>query len=416
MSSKGCFDTAFFILMTLVVMLTSTCGGGGGGSGGGGGDSQVPPTPDCFSNKPYKTQECDEFIVRLDTVYKNNSAYTLASTPNWWPLAANDTLRTDYAGEAELNFSSCYPQPLYLFGNSQSSFHVATCGKQEFGSGNNQCLEYGSTYNSCPGEITVYTANAKIVKNGTAYDVVYIPERDLTLLVVADGDTFLLPVMPGTSEYGEAIAVSGGNFAFVTSTGPVGGLDAGVSYPLTELPRIIPELNIKDWMLNLRTKAELDNVLPSNWPENLDVIPDSSFKNYEILFQGGLLYDPLIQDAILYSVDWKQAFQSQANYELSAVVNNQTVNVLKTYIPNPDLANANLERSGNPGGGFEIILIYPQEDAVLAEVSKYVVEALQGRGIKVRLEPVPYVDAQTIAATRAAAGEPIMLISYNVMN
>ena len=48
-------------------------------------------------------------------------------------------------------------------------------------------------YGTCAGEFTIHTGSASIVKNGTSLSVTYVPERELTLVVVLEGRVWVTP-------------------------------------------------------------------------------------------------------------------------------------------------------------------------------------------------------------------------------
>jgi extracellular solute-binding protein (family 5) len=390
---------AVFVVMSLLMVLALSCGTP---------TATVAPAA-CPSGSPSLTQGCDEFSAVDSTVYHNNTGVTQL---NWWsPFATGESLSTDASGQAKLNLSSCYPDSVYIFGNTSSTFNTSFCSKQELQSGLNSCVDYGTTYNSCSGEFTVYTSSAKIVKNGTVFSVTYLPEHDLTLVVLLDGAAELLPVVSfGPVQYGSPVEIGAGQFAFVTPEGKVGGLEAGTPYSLDQLPALAAALNIGDWMRDVGAQGKNDNVLPPAWPAEFG----GTSAPYVVTLQGGALADPGVQSAFAYGVDWKTAFSQQAagGQSVSAIINGQQFNALADFSYDPLKAQSILSDTAYKGGGFEVSLVYPEEEPQLQDAANVILDNLQVLGIKVAIRPTPGASLKDFVTTLAAAGEAVMAIGH----
>jgi len=197
-----------------------------------------------------RTKGCDEFTVLTPDVEKEGEEWTDAG---WHPLSEGETLSVDSGGEAELNFSECWPGHMYAFQKSSGDFRVNQCGKFESDSGSFWCLS-GFWYVSCEGEYTQLTGSAQIEKRGTTLWVMYLPEDNLTLVVVLEGEVDIRPVESYPSTLGSVTTLTAEEFYFtmpdaeMAEMHDIAGLVPRSVYPYPELEPLVSELGIEDWI------------------------------------------------------------------------------------------------------------------------------------------------------------------------
>jgi len=334
---------------------------------------------------------------------------------NWHSLNAGDAVKTDGAGEAELQLRTCTGS-LYVFKNAQ--FGVYTCRKSEQASGSGSCLSAGSPYFNltCSARFTVDTPGARVTITGTAFSVTYLPTSQLTLVTVLDGSVTVQSVVDvATDELDAGIPVNAGSFLY-TTPGPTPAVFAGIParepVDLKELPPLVQELvlqepNILDWMTAVKERANLDQVLPPNWPGQ--PLPERPSIRIELFTGGGLLADPHAQEAVLTAVD-KQAVTQRAfsgqDVVLISALGDQEINA---YTIPYDLERARqlLAETGYPDG-FGLWLVFPGEDAALEAMAHGIAENLGQVGISVEFVSVPAGDLDSVVSTSVSAGQPTL--------
>lgn len=240
-SNEGCGGGVVMVVLLIIVGLVIFWGVKSCHS-----PAETPP-PSCPVGAAERTKGCNEFTVLSPRVKKEGAVWTDAG---WYPLAAGETLSVDSGGEAELNFSECWSGHLYAFEDSSGDFRVQRCRKFESDSGSLWCFT-GFWYVDCKGEYTLLTGSAQIEKRGTTLWVMYLPEDNLTLVVVLEGEVEIRPVESYPSTLGPATTLTAEEFYFTMPDAEmhdIAGLAPRSVYLYDELEPLVGELGIEDWI------------------------------------------------------------------------------------------------------------------------------------------------------------------------
>lgn len=395
------YEIAFFLVLCALSLFVLTC--------------TPPPPPACTAGNSTRTQGCDEFKRWQTRVFKNSSEFALA---NWHPLNTGDALSTDTSGEAELNLSACWAGRIYIFKDSAANFQVQQCRAAEFPTSSN-CIPFGNWYvGKCAGEFVVYTGSARIVKTGTSFSATFLPDlRQTTLVVVLEGQVSVEPVETfDPTELGPATDVSEGQFYFTmpnAELSDIAGLEPRRTHPIEDLPVVVNALGIQDWMFGVRDRAEEDGVLPGNWPAELggQAQPPEAPAAAEGLVVtpgGGPLDDPRVQEAVIRGVDWLAARGD--GEDVTAFLANQPVDAINDLAYDPELGLALLREAGYPEG-LPVVVLYPAEDARLAEAAKLAADNLRELRIQADIQPVPTGDLEAQRVLLIEAGEAVLALT-----
>lgn len=330
----------------------------------------------------------------------------LLNNGSWKSLNTNDSVRTDQFGEAELELDGCNGK-VWVFDNSTLS--VWTCTKQAESDSEFWCTEEGTAgFNiDCAARFVVDTPSALVTIQGTAFTVTYLPESQLTLVIVLRGVVEVAPVLNmDTLELGAPVPVESGFFLYTMPgelSPEVGEVPAREPRPLSELPIIVYDLGIRGWMDDITRWGDGEQILPPGWPfEPEQVI---------LAFDGGQLMDPTVQEAFVAAID-KEAIMGGAfpdqDVQLTARIADEHVDAF-TIPYDPDMAQAMLEEAGYDPGQ-PVTILFPEEDDQLATAAELIAGDLDRIGIPVELTPVPGADLIAVMTKLASAGEPVIAV------
>ena len=355
------------------------------------------PSPSCPVGAAERTKGCDEFTVLSPRVEKEGALWTDAG---WHPLSAGETLSVDSGGEAELNFSECWPGHLYAFEKSSGDFRVKHCRKFMSDSGSFWCFT-GFWYVSCEGEYTLRTGSAQIEKQGTTLWVMYLPDKDnLTLVVVLEGEVEVRPVEDYPSTLGSATTLTAEEFYFTMPDAEmhdIAGLAPRSVYPYAELEPLVGELGIEDWIGAAVEQAQRDGFSVSRYEyaraeeaeEEEDKLP-----GYSIFSVGGVLEYPEFQEVVLLAVDWSET--TFAGDVIVAWIGEEKVDVLADLSYDPDAARVLLDEQGYEA--IPSLKIFYEQDEDLAAVAEIVAEFLLenrfAENVEVEEESPAYLGAE----------------------
>lgn len=221
---------------------------------------------------PAPPQPTPEAHVRREMarVYAGSSASSVLpelQDSQWRELETGHLISTDPQGEGSVRISDC--MLIYLFQDSQ--LLKAACPKSDYLAGNVTCsLEGTSVYNNqCAGQVVIETESARIELLGTWLSVTYLPEDELTLVIVFEGDVQTQPVVnPDAQIVGPSVLVPEAHFWFTSpgvQTDTVAGLAAREPYPYDELRPVLEELDLWPWWDRMARHADSDNVPFPEW-------------------------------------------------------------------------------------------------------------------------------------------------------
>jgi hypothetical protein len=342
-------------------------------------------------------------VLRLTPVVWAGSPATnppLLDHYNWTSLSAGDAIKTDEAGQAEIQLDGCSGS-LYVF--KDGVIQVSTCLEEEQASGLATCVQVGTGYFNveCTSRFTVDTPSSRITVLGTAFSVTYVPERQLTLVIVFEGGVTVQPVIDfDTGKLApESIRVDSGEFLY---TEP--GLETPKPLPFEELPPLVQELGIHPWIDDIEQRAERDRLLPQTWPFRRAVV---------LLTEGGAFEDPTVQRAVLAAVDKEAvlagAFPGQEVRFRSALGREE---IDARQIPyDPEMARASLEEAGY-ARGVPVFLLFSEGDESLTRMAEGMSKYLAEAGFEVELVPVAEEELGTMVPLMREGGKSVMWLEW----
>lgn len=329
------------------------------------------------------------------------------SSSSWQNLPQDGWVTTDKNGEAWLKIMGC--QTIYLFQNSE--LRKSACPKSS--AGNAVCSIAGtSAYNNqCSSEVIIQTPSADLVLQGTWLSVTYLPERELTLVVVLEGKVQVRPVLDLESrKLGESIPVAEGEFLY-TAPDPaleqIGDVPPRAPGPLDQLGPVIEALGIQPWMDRVWRRAEADRVsIPSTrgGAEGAGVVLRGG---------GGPLENELVQEAVLYAVDWvalSERFLPGQDAPVAVELPDRQSDDVRDVGYDPERAQELMKEGGYDG--FGLTLLYPYDDESLTNMAGKMTNWLGAIGIDTALEEVPdSAEVEQRMRFMIAAGEPVLWLS-----
>ncbi len=177
-------------------------------------------------------------------------------------LEDGDRVTTDSVGEALLQIRDC----LRIFLFQQSGLVKAACPKSDFAAGNALCSLAGTSVfnNQCAGQVVIQTNTAEINLNGTWLSVTYLPERELSLVMVLEGEAECRAVVdPDSRRMGSASTVPSDSFWFTTpgaGADTVAGFSARQVYPLEAVGPMLDTLDLWPWWERMEQRAGADEI------------------------------------------------------------------------------------------------------------------------------------------------------------
>jgi hypothetical protein len=305
---------------------------------------------------------------------------------DWHPLSIGDAVKTDNYGAAELTLVDCVGS-VWVF--KSGNFGVYDCSKPQKTSGQ-VCLESGDAGFDleCSGRFTIETASCSITIQGTAFTVSYMPEDQLSLLVVLEGTVVLTPVLDiDTGELAEeAIEVQGGQFVF-TQPGPepepIAGLPARTALSIELMPELVKELDIQPRFDDITTWGLEQKILPPIWP---------FMPNVGLWDQGSPLEQAGVEDALLSAIDFEKVLprSSPGTEQIAFTVTPLGQDTVDAYSLPYDLEQAKQQLAeGAYPDGFAVQVVYPEGDRLLAGMAERIARQLANAGLDAKAVAVP---------------------------
>ncbi len=226
----------------------------------------------CNGTEDLATKEVLETIVfsvqRLDPeVFTGTSpddmALLAAADPQ--PLPEGHRVSTDSAGQALLqgqlpNNQTCQ---IYLF--QLTSLTTKACPRSNYQGGNTATCQEENTavYKECKGNLQM-TPSGEVEVVGSWLSLTYLPDRQLTLVIVGEGVAQVRPVTEfDTRALGDPIRVEAQQFLYTAPDAvleEISGLPPREPLPLNRLMPLIRELALEPWLERLVERARLDDV------------------------------------------------------------------------------------------------------------------------------------------------------------
>ncbi len=282
---------------------------------------------------------------------------------SWQAVSSGDMVTTDNSGEAWLDIAGCHR--IYLFFDSK--IIKSACAESDYDAGNVTCAVSGTSVhnNDCSSEVHLQTRSANIVLESTWVWLTYLPELELTLLVVGEGSAKVWPIREVDGWVrDEPITVKAQEFMFTAPDNrleEIAGLEPRLSHGVRRLPRLVQILRMRRWLEYVQERAKLDKV------EFLEATTVSAAPVI-VRGAGGALEDSRVSKGLLRVVDWKDVvsvgFPDEEPYAEIDLPGLAASSLSSTF--DPDAARALWEEAGYPDG-FEVMVLYSIEDKALAE-------------------------------------------------
>jgi hypothetical protein len=204
------------------------------------------------------------------------------SDDDWHDLPAGGLVKTDDDGQGIVQIKIDDRECLKIYIFQRSRLQKAACPKSDYTGGNVTCaLEGTSVFNNlCASKVVIQTPSADLELEGTWVAVSYLPERQLTLVTVLEGQVIVLPVLDFESRgLGQPISVAEQEFLYTAPDAAleqVGDVPTRTSVSVDELGPVVEILDIEAWMERVREKARDDDVPFAPGPPTPTLAPAST--------------------------------------------------------------------------------------------------------------------------------------------
>lgn len=156
----------------------------------------------------------------------------------------------------------------------------APCSKSAFTSGSAACMGHGTTVfnNKCEGDIYIETPSATIQPQGTYFAVTYLPDKELSLVQMYEGQVQVWPVLDTeTRVLGNPDTLPTGFFWFNAPDQrqqSANGLLGRELHSLETLAAVIEAFNLEPWQERVVRRAQADHQdVPESVAATVDVSP-----------------------------------------------------------------------------------------------------------------------------------------------
>ncbi|HBY96354.1 MAG: hypothetical protein M5U01_43690 [Ardenticatenaceae bacterium] len=323
------------------------------------------------------------------------------------PLPAGGLVTTDANGEASVLIGNC--ERIFIFQNS--GLIKTACPKSEVSSGTVTCSVEGTSVfnNDCAGQVVIQTPSADVSPQGTWLSVTYLSNRQLSLVMVYEGQVEVWPVLDADQRtLGEGRTIKEGFFWYSAPDAvlrPIQGLPPRQPIPFEEMPPVVEVLNLRSWMERIRARAEQDGI---PFPEVL--LEEPALRAVQLLVGGGgPLKDPGVQEAVLRGVPWAELSASifpDQDVPVIVVLGDQSVDA-RAVGHDPGQARELLAAAGFPNG-FGLVLLTPPNDREIIVMAREVAASLADIGIEVRLSTVAPAEAPGAINGLVRSGQAVL--------
>jgi len=312
---------------------------------------------------------------------------------------------TDSCGQAVLN-SKC--GTIYVF--QDSGLRFSTCDLETASSGAG-CLTDGTIAwnNSCPaGVAEIVTPTASITLNGTWVSATYLPDRQLSLFTVLEGEAVATPLDPSGSPSGAPQDIPRDAFWFTGPDGEpaiVGGLDAQRVHPIEALPPVIVELQLESWIAAVKARADADGVR-----SGLEADPVINIRA-----RGGPIDDEQrglpLQNSLLMAMDWSSALTQtfpDGNGSIFMLIGDFPSRNAAFMSHSPEAAAEVIRDIGLAGTSITLIV---EDSGELPSLGKNYSAFLQEVNLDIEFVALPPDDAAALYEERGSADLPTIWLS-----
>jgi hypothetical protein len=179
------------------------------------------------------------------------------------PFPEGSLVLTDSSGEGLLE-GDLEGKRCRIFVFSSTRMQKKACARATFESGNISCVEEGSaTFSECSNHL-VTTASGALQLVGSFAMVTYLPDSQVSVFMVSDGEALVRPVMDAESyEMGNETRLTAGNF-YYTAPDPVlpsiSGLPSRQPLAFDRLPALLQQYDLFNWIDRASVRSEEVNV------------------------------------------------------------------------------------------------------------------------------------------------------------
>jgi hypothetical protein len=369
----------------------------------------VPPTAPTEAVSPFDDSTVGCSIGAVQVAETNAAPLTaLAACQDPVQFATHvrsgGLVTTDPCGQAVLD-SRC--GRIYVF--QDSGLRFSHCDQQTAFSAAG-CLTDGTIAwnNTCPaGVATIVSPNASIELHGTWVSATYLPDRQLTLFTVLEGQAVATPLDATGAPSGVAQDIPRNTFWFTAPLDPagqpvtVGGVAAQAVRPIEEIEPVIGELQLESWMAAVKTRAGTDGV-----KSDLPAKPVVNVRG-----RGGPFDDKAIQEALLSSMDWQTAITNEfpgGESTVFGLIGDGAPSNLAFQPLDLEAARGLIERSGLVGTPVTVIVDDSEHAPSLA---KNYTAALEDIYLRVEFVALPPEDGAKLYEERGSRGLPTIWLS-----
>ncbi|MDX2244489.1 MAG: hypothetical protein NW224_27765 [Leptolyngbyaceae cyanobacterium bins.302] len=223
-------------------------------------------TTNSEDTKPSASENLPKIQRHLSTLWagkpNSNNWLPVIRDDKQYPLQTGDRVKTDAKGEGWLYIDGC--QVIYLFQDGE--LVKSPNSKLDRSSGNITSLLQGTGIwnNHCASQVVIHTDSAEIRLKGTWVATTYLPQQQLTIVMVFEGKTDVRAVQNATSSrLSDPVEVPTGYFYF-SQPGDrptsIATLAARTPHPFSRLPRLVAGLNLWKWLPRMHDRARKDNI------------------------------------------------------------------------------------------------------------------------------------------------------------
>lgn len=326
-------------------------------------------------------------------------------TEDWYPLDPGDVIETDDLGQAELTLLGCSGS-LWIFGGANLERHP--CKREPHDSGTFICLEEGDMgwAQYCGSRLDLATPSCAVVVSGTAFTLSYLPAEELSLVTVLSGTVVVTPVLDiKTSTLAkEAIALSAGQFVYTMPDDKLeslANLRARTALPVPVLPFLLEKLSLQLRFDNLTFWGQQKKILPPVWPIKIDV---------GLQYEGGPLKQDGIEEALLMAIDFREVVAADLpDMDIAFTVTTLDKTRLDAYLlPHDPEKSKQLLLDGGYARGFDIQVVYPAGDRLLARMAVRIAQQLAEVGLSGRARAV-VADQMDAYLSKVASSDAVTL-------
>lgn len=270
------------------------------------------------------------------------------------------------------------------------------------------CLTDGTLAwnNTCPaGVATIVTPTASIALHGTWISATYLPDQQLSLFTVLEGEAVATPLDATGTPSGDPQEIPRGTFWFTAPGDPtkVGGLDPQVAHPLERIEPVIEALQLESWMAAVKARAEADGVRAA--------LPEKPVIN--VRARGGQLDDKVNQEALLLAGDWQGEVANSIPPEkvaIFALIGDRPPSNLALHSQDVETALARIDQAKL--GDTTIVLIADEmRDPDVVALGKIYAAALESVKLTVEVVILPPDDAARLYEERGSQTLPTIWLS-----